>query len=193
MRGRRLVAIAGGLVLGVVFGLAAGLPSVLPVAAQAPVTITLGPQNNSGITGTAVLTPQGTRTRVLLTIKGGPAGGNHPAHIHAGTCANLNPRPAFPLANVQNGSSETLVNASIQQILAAQHAINVHKSPQEASVYVACGDLPVGAPASASPPAARSGPAQPAGMPRTGGGGAPSPWLGLAGLVVLAGLALRRR
>ncbi|MCC6630356.1 MAG: hypothetical protein IT340_23485 [Chloroflexi bacterium] len=173
-----------GLMLSLTLGVTAGLVTALPVAAQAPVTITLNPQSNSGITGTAVLTPQGTQTRVLLTIKGGPAGVSHPAHIHTGTCANLNPRPAYPLSNVQNGTSETLVNASLQQIMASQHAINVHKSPQEASIYVACGDLPTGVPTSASPPA---------GLPRTGDGGAPSPWLGLAGLVVLIGLALRRQ
>jgi hypothetical protein len=156
------------------------------VAAQQPVTIQLSSQNNSGITGTAVLTPMGAQTRVVLTIQGGPPDGNHPAHIHAGTCANLDPRPLFPLPNVQNGRSEATVNVSIDQIRAARHAINVHKSPQEASVYVACGDLPFGAATA---------------MPRTGAGGGDGVGAALAGAggllaLLTAGvlaLAMRRR
>jgi len=140
--------------------LAVGAPALLATsaAAQQPITIQLAAQNNSGITGTVVLTPMGAQTKVTLTLQGSPAGATHPAHIHAGTCATLDPRPAFPLTPVQNGASETVVNVSIDQLRAARHAINVHKSPQEASVYVACGDLPFGAAA--------------VGMPRTGAGGA---------------------
>ena len=143
------------------------------VAAQQPVTVQLASQNNSGVTGTAVLTPMGAQTRVVLTIQGGPPDGNHPAHIHPGTCANLDPRPLFPLPNVQNGRSEGTVNASIDQLRAARHAINVQKSPQEASVYVACGDLPFGAATA---------------MPRTGAGGgdgANATLAGVGGLLAL--------
>ena len=157
-------------------------------AAQSPITIQISPQNNSGISGTATLTPMGNQTRVVLNLQGTPQGGNHPAHIHAGTCANLDPRPAFPLTNVQNGMSETTVNVSIDQIRAAQHAINVHKSPQEASVYVGCGNLPTG-----------GGSAAPAAMPRTGAGGAAGlpvgTLAGLGGLLLVAagGLAALKR
>lgn len=37
--------------------------------------------------------------------------------------------------------STTTVEAPLDDILGAEHAINVHQSPEELSVYVACGDI----------------------------------------------------
>lgn len=37
--------------------------------------------------------------------------------------------------------STTVVEASLDDILGAEHAINLHLSPEELSVYVACGDI----------------------------------------------------
>lgn len=129
--------------------------ALLPASteAQQSVTITLSEQNDSGQTGTAVLTSEGAGTRVVLTLSNAP--GPHPAHIHAGSC----PTPGavvFPLTSVTNGTSQTMVAASIADILSAPHAINVHKSPQEIPVYTACGNLTASATAAA--PAARPSP-----------------------------------
>jgi LPXTG-motif cell wall-anchored protein len=149
-------------------------------AAQQAVTVSLSAQNNSGISGTATLTPMGEQTQVVLQLQNAP--GPHPAHIHDGTCANLNPAPKYPLQTVMNGRSETTVNVGLQQLLAGQAAINVHRSPQEASVYVACGDLT----AAAAPPGTlpRAGEAENRGIAA----------LAMLGLALLgAGLAFRQR
>ncbi len=158
-------------------------------AQQQTTTIQLGEQNNSGQSGMAELTDMGNgMTRVVINIRSGAAGVAQPAHIHQGTCANLNPQPLFPLTNVVDGRSETMVNASLSTILSAQHAINVHKSGPEASVYVSCGNITA------------SG--QPSSAPRTGGGGmagqsSPLPWLAAIGLLALTAVGgaytLRRR
>jgi LPXTG-motif cell wall-anchored protein len=140
----------------------AAVPAVATAqATPRVVTIQLGVQNASGVTGTATLTDVGGgRTRVDVRVA--PGGNtNMPAHIHDGTCATLNPAPKYPLTNVANGTSTTEVSATIAQVLAAPHAINLHKSPQEASVYVSCGNVVAGAallpstggPASAAVPA----------------------------------------
>ena len=110
----------------------------------------------------------------------------HPAHIHVGTCDNLDPSPLFPLADVvipvagaeggaaspaaatpmaspvtdmatpvdgagdtggatgsavPAGQSTTVVPAGLADILAADHAINVHLSYEQADVYIACGTI----------------------------------------------------
>lgn len=39
------------------------------------------------------------------------------------------------------GESITLINAPLEDILAADHAINLHKSADEMSFYIACGDI----------------------------------------------------
>jgi LPXTG-motif cell wall-anchored protein len=52
-----------------------------------------------------------------------------------------------------------MVNAKLSDIQASATAINIHKSPQEISVYVACGDIPTAAAAGAAPGATPGTPA----------------------------------
>jgi hypothetical protein len=128
--------------------------------AQQSVTIALSPQNGSGQSGTAVLTSEGAGTRVVITLSNAP--GPHPAHIHTGSCPNPG-AVVYPLTSVTNGRSETVVAASLSDILRAPHAINVHKSPQEIPVYTACGN--VTAPASSGTSTAAAPAASPAAAP----------------------------
>lgn len=111
------------------------------VLAAETLTVQMNAQNNSGQSGTATLEAMGNQTKVTIDIKPGPAGVPQPAHIHEGTCANLNPKPAFPLKSVENGKSETVVDVPLAQLQSKQHAINVHKSAAEAATYVSCGNI----------------------------------------------------
>src|SRR5947209_8088099 len=71
-------------------------------AQQRTVTVQLAQQNASGVSGTATLTDLGNgTTRVDISVT--PDSGDHPDHVHMGTCADLNPAPEFPLNDVQNG------------------------------------------------------------------------------------------
>ena len=105
------------------------------------VTVKLSQQNKSGESGTAKLTPAGDKTKVEISLKGAPKGVSQPAHVHEGTCAKLDPKPKYPLQNVMDGKSTTEVSADIKTLTAGNLAINVHKSAEEAKVYVACGDI----------------------------------------------------
>jgi len=112
------------------------------VAAQATdITITLMEQNGSGQTGAAALGDSPTAGQVIVAIAISPSDVPQPAHIHKGTCANLDPKPAYPLTNVVNGESVTTVNTTMAELLSSPYAINVHKSGPEASIYVSCGDI----------------------------------------------------
>jgi ABC-type glycerol-3-phosphate transport system substrate-binding protein len=105
------------------------------------IEVTLNEQNASGQSGTATLTATDDGTlHVSIALSGGGAD-PQPAHIHEGTCADLNPEPAFPLENVADGQSETDVEVSLEDLAVTSYAINVHKSESEADVYVACGDI----------------------------------------------------
>jgi hypothetical protein len=92
---------------------------------------------------------------------------SHPAHIHAGTCDELDPNPAQPLNNIEpnlnededttddenpnepQGSltaarvvySDTDVEMSLDDILATAHAINAHESDENVQNYIACGEI----------------------------------------------------
>ena len=95
----------------------------------------------------------------------------HPAHIHTGTCetlgdvvfplndltapdmmgtpmAGMDATPMMgmtstPMAGMGEvvARSTTTVEASLEDILAAEHAINVHLSAEEIEVYIACGEI----------------------------------------------------
>lgn len=155
---------------------------ITPVAAADPITIQLGAQNNSGITGTATLTDLGNnQTRVTINVTGFTVGTPSPVHIHEGTCATLNPTVKYGLTNLVDGKSETTVPVALSAILAQPHAINAHKSAQEATVYVACGNITAGG---------GTGGQQPGALPTTGGGGmartaSPILWMAVAALLVL--------
>src|SRR5437016_2008956 len=155
-------------------------------SAAGSITLTLREQNGSGISGTATLTEM-DNNQVKVTLKLDKAGaGPQPAHIHPGTCAQLDPKPQWPLKDVVNGASETvLTNVKLTDITDGKHAINVHKSAAEIQTYVACGNI------------ASYGQSAPAALMATGDA-APN-WLlaGLSGILGVIGLAsgllLRRR
>ena len=123
----------------------AGLACAAPVAAQMTngtvVTVTMSAQNGSGEDGSATLTQTADGVVVLITLKNAPAA-DQPAHIHPGTCANLNPAPKYPLTNVANGTSRTIVKGvTLRQLTSGMFAINVHKSTSDLGTYVSCGDI----------------------------------------------------
>jgi hypothetical protein len=106
------------------------------------VQVKITPQDNSGEGGTATLSDSPNGLVVKMTLSGAPEGVAQPAHIHKGTCANLDPKPAYPLKSVSNGSSDSTVpNVTIAQLEKGQYAINVHKSTSQITTYVACGNI----------------------------------------------------
>jgi hypothetical protein len=101
----------------------------------------------------------------------GATGHDHPAHIHGGTCdalgevvypldnltdadgagtpaagmdaspmADMTGTPAAGMGEVV-ARSTTTVEASLDDVLAGEHAINVHESVDNIQNYIACGDL----------------------------------------------------
>jgi hypothetical protein len=125
------------------------LATVLTFAAAAPAGATdnsggrvfaLNAQNGSGQHGTVALKPRRAKTVVEIHLLNAPSSAQ-PAHIHSGSCSNLNPAPKYPLTPVVDGISETTVNEPIAVLTAGNLAVNVHKSGTDLKDYVACGDL----------------------------------------------------
>ena len=80
--------------------------------------------------------------------------GPHPAHIHVGSCPEVGDvveglsDVTQPTAEMVEGAeqvplelSTTMVPLALQDILAGEHAINVHESAEALEVYIACGDI----------------------------------------------------
>jgi hypothetical protein len=122
--------------------------SGLDLTGPAQIRIEIEQQNESGESGTATLfVLPNRRTRVTLELNGMPHGGVQPAHIHQGTCDDLEPQPAYGLAAVRErtngiGRSATTVAVGVEELQSGEHAINVHRSNQALGQYVACGEIP---------------------------------------------------
>jgi CHRD domain len=103
------------------------------------VNVQLEELGNSGVSGTATLTAEGDQTKVVLDVEG--ATGDHPVHIHNGTCTNLQD-VVFPLTNIDaSGNSETTVDIKLSDLLDGEYAINAHLSADQISTYVTCGEI----------------------------------------------------
>lgn len=160
------------------------LASSSSALAQQTISVTIGPgRDEASGTGTATLTAMGNQTQVVLRVSA--TNTDMLAHIHADTCPGVG-EVVFPLTNVRNGTSTTMIDAPLSEVLARGKAINLHKSPQQAGVYVGCGNIIA---------AAGAGAAQvPARLPATGDLGAIGSLLAAAGAGLLGvGYALRRR
>jgi hypothetical protein len=104
-------------------------------------TIQLRTLNGSGVSGTVAFTYiQGGRTRVSVVVDPGTYP-DMPAHIHPGTCDNLTPQPQYPLENVRNGTSTTVIPATVADLLANPVAVNLHASVSDLQTYTACADI----------------------------------------------------
>jgi hypothetical protein len=92
-------------------------------------------------------------TFTYLTVT--PPVEGRPVHVHGGVCADLASSPRYPLTDlaVPAGSpagapeaavaevSFTVIDVSLDELLAESHAINAHLSQEDMSVYVACGEI----------------------------------------------------
>lgn len=102
--------------------------------------IVLAEQNKSNEKGAASIIDANGKAKVIIDLGIAPAG-PQPAHIHIGACPNPG-EVLYPLTNVVNGKSETILPISITELLTKLPlAINVHKSTIEAGVYVSCGNI----------------------------------------------------
>lgn len=78
-----------------------------------------------------------------------------PIHVHAGTCNDLASSPRYPLTDLttpeatSEGAAEaavaevsyTVIDISLDELLATPHSINAHLNDEDMEVYVVCGEI----------------------------------------------------
>jgi hypothetical protein len=125
-------------------------PLTLTAAQDNPETITiaLNEYKGSGVSGWATLTQDGSDLHVQMAVQGAAVTGNQPTHIHNGTCSDFDPNPLYPLTTFvldplsSDGVSEsTVADVSLDDLLAGDYVILVHKSPEELTTYFICGEI----------------------------------------------------
>ena len=114
---------------------------IMEASPSSEVTVTLSEQNSSGESGTATMMEVDGKVKVTLNLTGAPDAITQPAHIHVGACPDVG-EVKYALTAPVDGVSETMLDASMDQLKSELPlGINVHKSEEEASVYVSCGDI----------------------------------------------------
>jgi hypothetical protein len=134
------------------------------------VTVPLGAgRDEQDVNGTATLTDLGDgTTRVVIRVN--PANPDMLAHIHSAACPGAGP-VLFPLTDVTNGTSTTVVDAPLATVLAQGQSINLHKSPDQVDIYVSCGNFAAALAAGSAPPPAQAPAQVPRAQPGTGEAG----------------------
>ncbi len=105
--------------------------------------------NNSGLTGTAELVPQGGMTVVTVTLApaagDSAAGQSHAEHIHTGTCDAPGPvvAPLKTITGTEQGYevTKTDVSVSLSTLTDGKHIIAAHASGDEQSAVIACAPI----------------------------------------------------
>ncbi|MDZ7704814.1 MAG: fasciclin domain-containing protein [Trueperaceae bacterium] len=124
-----------------------GMGEVQSSTAERSIRYPVLPVAGSGVSGSVLISDYGTdQTVVVLSLRGTPQGGDHPAHFHVGDCGEGG-SVVIPLENVNgsSGFSVSTVDASYDTIVGGDHAVKVHLSPENIATIVACGEVGLGA------------------------------------------------
>ncbi|MFW6075936.1 MAG: hypothetical protein ACOC9Y_10095 [Chloroflexota bacterium] len=113
-----------------------------PVSAQDTVTLEFDEVEGSGVAGDIrIESENGESTVTILLTQGLQDASVHPVHIHEGTCDDLGD-VAYPLNNIEDGSSETTIEVDLADLRTGAFAINAHESEENISNFIACADIP---------------------------------------------------
>jgi hypothetical protein len=109
--------------------------------AGGPMRLELVEENESGQSGTAVISPvDGESARIVMEVARAPDV-PQPAHVHPGPCGNLGD-PIAALESLVNGRSETIVPISLADLQRGGLVVHAHKSEAEFEVSVVCAAIP---------------------------------------------------
>ena len=106
------------------------------------VTVELVEENDSGLSGTAVLTPDGDQTRVVVEAPGAEEGIS--GHMFDSTCDDHGGATVFhdftPLD--ADGRSETVVDETFENLTTGDYWIHLHQPADERGGGLLCGNVP---------------------------------------------------
>jgi hypothetical protein len=110
------------------------------VAGAPALALDLAAQNGSGQSGTARLTADGEKTRIVVEVANAPEVAQ-PSHVHEGTCDEIGDVVA-PLKNLVDGRAESVVEMSLAELRRGGLIVHAHKSEAEYDMSVACAEIP---------------------------------------------------
>ena len=107
------------------------------------VNVALLELNDSGQSGTAILTEYGSTSHVVLSLSAG-ALESETVLIHHGRCGETLGDEAYPLTSFVGGSGEsiTTLDVTLEHLQDGDHVINVHDAG-DASDHTTCSNIPL--------------------------------------------------
>ena len=112
-----------------------------PGAGSQNFSVALNPPDEGGDMGSANVTAAaGEQVRITIQLDGAPEEAL-PAEIREGTCDDLGTEAVHELTEVEAGRSETLLDASMDELRTTPYAIVVGADHGGREAYVACGEL----------------------------------------------------
>jgi hypothetical protein len=98
--------------------------------------------NNSGQVGTVTLFRRDAATRIQVALHGVSDGRLESVRIYRGpSCADLQPRPTYFLADLKNGVSRSSVGVTEDRLLSGNYNVVVFSNNHAGAQTVACGHL----------------------------------------------------
>lgn len=116
---------------------AAATPAATPSATMPRIELKLAEVNESDLGGKVTLYENGDSTIVEFAATG--AGGDHPAVIMPGVCGKTEDTAVADLEDVDNrGKSTTVVDISLDDLLAEDHVVEIRMSESDVDTVIAC-------------------------------------------------------
>ena len=113
-----------------------------PGAGSQNFNVALNPPDGGGQMGSATVTAaSGEQVRVTIQLDQGGGRDAFPAEVREGSCDDLAAEAAYDLSEVDGGVSETLVDASMDDLRTTPYAIVVLPADGGGDTYEACGEL----------------------------------------------------
>lgn len=99
-----------------------------------------------GHSGTATAVPMADGTHVTARLSGGSGGGEHPWHVHRGTCGSNGPivgaASDYPVLRPDaqgDATAEAHINVALDP--GGSYYVNIHQAPDDLGTIVGCGPL----------------------------------------------------
>jgi hypothetical protein len=115
-----------------------------PAAAQdEELTVQLDEEQDSGVTGTAVLTADGDQTLLVVDLENSEEG--YEGHTFDSTCDDHQSATVFYAIEAvdADGHSESVIDAPFSELTSGDFWIHMHRPAGERGEGVACGQIPV--------------------------------------------------